>query len=528
MSEDLKPPLTRRGLELSWNTYSAALIALFAFFQAMQWPLLPKFLDIYYHLCVMKGFHDAGGYVTTAFWECAPAGRQHLYPPLLHTLMLAFYEAGLKPITIGRLVDCLSYPLLLTTVFWAVRRLSGERVAFWTLLLFSSSFSGYLASVTLSAFNLAVMLGLAALVFSVERRKIAAGLALALCFYAHTLMGWVTAAALLCAWIFALRERPLRGLLVSAGTGFLLAGPFLIYQIAHRSDFNFVRVVQNRQIDLEPFTMGLAIAGLWLSWNARRSIHGSAGSQALLGWTLASVPLLLTHANRFLSGHGLIAWSWLAALAIDAVFQKLATLRRRLLFLGGVFALFFFLAPVLRWEIGPKPPRVEWADRSAVRYLVPDPERDFRANGFSIYFPKEYDEIVQVVRASSSRNDILWCDFAHAGGVLSLLSDRATSSAMLAEVKRPGGQDPMKVAKLLIWFKTGEARAPSDMDGEVRMRGLIPVAETSMAFIYSNPHATPCNPPPKPLLPIPWMFLLTGAALTGMLLSDKFDKISIK
>src|SRR3989338_429453 len=125
-----------KGKEPSWDLYSLAALALFCFFQAMQWPLLPKFLDIYYHLFVMKSFHEAGGYVMTSFWEYAPIGRPHLYPPLLHLGMLGLYELGLKEIQIARLVDCALYPSLLIVQWLVLRRLFNPRTAFFITVIF--------------------------------------------------------------------------------------------------------------------------------------------------------------------------------------------------------------------------------------------------------------------------------------------------------------------------------------------------------------------------------------------------------
>ena len=112
-------PYALRTKEPSWTSYSALLLILFLFFQITQWPFSPKFLDAYYHLAVMKGFEEAGGYVTSAFWEYAPAGRPHLYPPALHILMLSFYKLGLSAISVARLVDLAAYPIFLFA-FWRV------------------------------------------------------------------------------------------------------------------------------------------------------------------------------------------------------------------------------------------------------------------------------------------------------------------------------------------------------------------------------------------------------------------------
>ena len=149
-----------RAKNLSWDFYAGAIVALFAFFQLLYWPLSPRFLDIYYHLSVMEGFSQAGGYTIHAFWEFAPVGRPHLYPPLLHILMLALFQTGLSEITIGRIFECALYPLLLLTIWRVSRHFFGRQAAFFIVLLFSSVYSLYLSAVVLPAFTLSTVLAL--------------------------------------------------------------------------------------------------------------------------------------------------------------------------------------------------------------------------------------------------------------------------------------------------------------------------------------------------------------------------------
>jgi len=57
-----------------------------------RWEMFPKFIDIYYHFSVVKGFEIANGIVFHDFWEYAPGGRPHLYPPFFHILILIKYS----------------------------------------------------------------------------------------------------------------------------------------------------------------------------------------------------------------------------------------------------------------------------------------------------------------------------------------------------------------------------------------------------------------------------------------------------
>src|SRR3989338_1246111 len=105
-------------MRVRWNEASWALIVLHTVLLLSWWPLLPLFVDIYYHLNVLQGFRDAGGVVLHAFWELAPAGRPHLYPPALHVGLLALDGLQLDPITLARLDSVVPYPLLLLPTWW--------------------------------------------------------------------------------------------------------------------------------------------------------------------------------------------------------------------------------------------------------------------------------------------------------------------------------------------------------------------------------------------------------------------------
>lgn len=495
----------------SWTLYSWALMGLFIFFQLMQWPLTPRFLDVYYHLSVMKGFAEAGGYVTHAYWEYAPGGRPHLYPPLLHILMLLVYKLGVPAIEVGRLVDMISYPMLLI-VFWRLaRRFHGERAAFLALVLFASSYSALLASVTLSAFNLAAILLLLGIERLESRRRIASAICLGLSFYAHTLVGWVFVLYVLLRSFPARRFRDAGAVIFG---GLILASPFLAYQISNRSAFAFVDVYENNLLEWDLGLYTLGAAALW-SYRHLKARHDLAVPLAL--WA-AMIPLLLTHPVRFLYGHGLLGLSWIGALYLDTLVEKLSrsSVRRAGSCLVGACLFFTTLAPIVRWNADTKEGSVVWADRALIRYLWPDPYANFRSNGFTIFFPEHYEEIVRIIRENSQKGDILWTDFSYTAGILAILSDRVTSCAMLAEVRPSQRSNHLTDAQLVIWFKDRDAKPQAEMLRSAERHGFRLIQETEMAFIYQNPVATVQQKVPAPLMPIWALLLLTASAFTAI------------
>ena len=101
--------------KIRWNILTLALISALSALILLNWPKYPLFIDIYYHLNVMRGFDSAGGIVTHAFWELAPEGTVHLYPPLFHLLLLIPYKLGMDVLSISKLFSLLSFPALLAT-----------------------------------------------------------------------------------------------------------------------------------------------------------------------------------------------------------------------------------------------------------------------------------------------------------------------------------------------------------------------------------------------------------------------------
>ena len=74
-----------------WGISALVLIVLMTGLSLLNWQRFPFFLDIYYHLNVMRGFDTAGGIVNHAFWELAPEGNLKLFPPPFHILLFFPY-----------------------------------------------------------------------------------------------------------------------------------------------------------------------------------------------------------------------------------------------------------------------------------------------------------------------------------------------------------------------------------------------------------------------------------------------------
>jgi len=94
--------------------------------------------DDWYHLAAMRAFSERG-FTTHAWWQFAPPGRPHLYPPLLHLVG----AAGVRytPMTlkdVNDLYKIATYSIGLLFMWLGVRLLHGPRVAFWFVVVIGS------------------------------------------------------------------------------------------------------------------------------------------------------------------------------------------------------------------------------------------------------------------------------------------------------------------------------------------------------------------------------------------------------
>ena len=468
-----KNPISR------WRVYSYVILAVVLLFQLSSWFKLPMFLDCYYHLSVMRGFNDAGGWVGTAFWENAPIGRPHLYPPLYHFVELLFFKAGLNPISIARLFDCLIYPLFLFVVWHVLKNLYSLRLAFFSLFFLVSSYTLYLALLNNTPFSLAFIFGFLAFYNLKKSKVVASTLWLALSFYTHSLMPWLVVLALFLDSFFDVGRRKYC-LSVCCGA-LLLASPLLIHQFKYLSFLRSFRAMEFYYAELNPLLYLLALGGCFLVIRKRKP------ALFFVTLALAMALLLFTHRDRFLSGQGLIPLSLLAAVCADQIWEQLsrrASLFLKALFLVTLLFLFQLFTPLVCFTPFKKGPQLltdAWFGEQIglSTYFTSSKAK-------SVYYPKFMNEAVRFVQEKTGEDDILFSNFSYAGGMVALLSHRATSTAMLAEVRSFHPFDEIAFARFILWFKEPEGGFPLYLTQAIEKYKLKKIGETKLVYFYEN------------------------------------------
>ena len=166
-----------KSAQSGWRYGALGIIALFTILLIIRWQTLPIFLDIYYHASCMTGFRDAGGIVLHDFWEYAPVGRPHLYPPLFHLILLGLSKASLPILFILRLVSATIYPLFLFTISWVVSKLYNDRCAFFTVLAATLPYTFLLNVITAIPSSIALII-LVLLFYAIETKRTLCGILL--------------------------------------------------------------------------------------------------------------------------------------------------------------------------------------------------------------------------------------------------------------------------------------------------------------------------------------------------------------
>jgi hypothetical protein len=485
----------------SWELYSVAIIGFIVFAQVMQWPMFPFFIDIYYHLSVMKGFAAAGGYVTHAFWEYAPFGRPHLYPPLFHLFLLMLYKLGLSVINVARSANFLMPIIMLSSIWFVARRLLNKRIAFFALLIASSVYSFYLATITTIPAMLAMISGLFGYYFVERHRPVAASACMVFCFYLHLVMPWVMGAALL---LYGMLERQKRKeCFIAVAAGVVAAIPLLYHQLRNLPFLSTHTVAQDLCLEINLLLCLFAIIGIICV------LRQKGRYRYFTALFIISIPFAWMHPYRYFGGEGVFALIFLAALGIESVFGYLQKNFYRFIFTGIAVVLFFMVSPTLMIDRGA--PKIIPVNSTFSNSVFGD---SYYTHSFlrSVYNEKRYGQIVSVVNKNSSEDEILFSNNAFFVGIVGSITGRATSTGMFQEVKPLVVFDRIAAARLIIWPRDSEdlTREPVEM---IEKYKLEKIADTELAFIYRNSDAVARRHVPPPYVPEMICYALIGITI---------------
>lgn len=507
--------------ENRWKIYAGSLISLFFLLLLLKWTLTPTFIDIYYHLAVMLGFNQAGGFTTQAFWEYAPFGRPHLYPALTHFLMLIFYKLNLSAVNVARLFELLIYPTTLITFWWVIKRLFSARLAFFVILISLSIYSFYLSVINFIPTSLAVILALASLVLLEKGKILASFIFLGLTFYTHAGVSWFFLVSFI---LYSLINRNIsRDCLKVVFFSFIMALPILIYQFIFREYLSLKNVLERFPLEINLWLLILFIPGLFISFK-RKEKYGF-----FIALFIASLLSMFTrYRYRFICGQGILSLIFFSSVSLDMAYERIISIlakrqaKKNIALSLLIFILFTLL--IVSPAILIKNKKVSFHLFSST-YIglfstVQEPERPHE---FSIFFPKFYEPIKDIIIKNSDPDDIIYCNLDYIAGIFSVLTGRSISVSMLREVSAFRNFDPIAVSKIIIWIKNPDKPIEKNLNFLVEKYKLKRIEETDIAYVYENQKAMAKRILPKPLLSNKAVFFILFL-LAGLVVLDIIKK----
>ena len=262
-----------------YTGYGLALLVCLAVVSALHWGWYPLFVDTYYHMAVIQGMEQAGGLPGWAFWEMAPGGRVHIYPPTIHVVGYYASLVGVSPVKYVTFLSWVLYPACLAATWLWLRKLFGARVGLIAVILLSGSTAVFWNQTTFTANAFSMTLAPLALLALESEQFLACGVLNLLASAAHP-MGLFLPPALVINTLLR-RKRWVAGLL-AASVPVLLYAPWLAHIWANRAylpeqrtggDISLMGIGAGSGLNLGVALTGAAVLGLvWILVRRREAL----------------------------------------------------------------------------------------------------------------------------------------------------------------------------------------------------------------------------------------------------------------
>ncbi len=323
------------------NTYdilSILVIIVFIIILLSRFDLYPVFVDIYYHMSVALSFDKAGGVVLWDFWEFAPEGRPHLYPPLLHCIMLFLSEFS-GHIAAGKFISFIMFPASQVTLWIFSREIFSRKTGLYSLVVLSSSMMYFrLQNVTSAAALVLVLMPLTFYAFEKEKYT-ASVILLASCLYTHVGMGPTALCSFGLYSIFC-REKLRKAVKVIAAS-LVLYIPWVIHLIANMESLAASSPPSSGQFMVFPWVLGIIGALICI----RRKKEFLIPVCVLV----CMIPMAFSYPGRF-SGHSMLPLAMLSGITLTEADNKL-TRSKRAVFVVGALLVLSLVAPTIGGQL---------------------------------------------------------------------------------------------------------------------------------------------------------------------------------
>lgn len=476
----------------SWDLYSWLIIISYLLLQMMRWPLLPQFIDIYYHFLTAWGFIQANGYTGWDFWQYAPFGRIHIYPPFFHIILAVLMKLGINKIILAKIFESITPSLFLIALWQLIRRIYNERLAFFVMLAFTSSFSFHLSLLNHIPATFTFFLGLLAYGQFFRRNLLRSLLLLTLCFYTHIGVSWLFAFSFL--FLGLLNQQYRKECFIIFITAFILSLPILCKQLTGIRFIKHLGFSLNERyiLQIKVIDYLLAFLGLFVVFKEDKRYR------LFLSFFLASL-IFIIYPYRLFSAEGYFPVILLSGLFMYYLFEKFHKIYPSL-----ILALFvLFLSPTISMNRALGEQKVTYklniGDSSFMGMLF--------ARGQTIWYPSEYLSAARLVKDNSQAHDIVYSTLNIAGMALAAISERPTANALFPEIGPSRQFDPFSVAKIIVFTKVDN---PQTVNRIVNFYKLVNIGENKLFIFYKNPDCNVKVKKAEASIPF-WAIMLIGS-----------------
>jgi len=462
----------------SYDFWSVIILIFYAMMQISRWPLFPQHIDIYYHLLTAWGFIQAGGYSNWDFWQYAPIGRPHAYPPLFHIVLALLMKAGVDKIVLARIFS-VAIPLAFLFTLWNfLRKKFSSCLAFFSLVTISSSLSFYASLTNHMPSTIALTFGILAIWQFMNNKTLLALLLLALCFYTHMGVSYFIVFTLA---IYALfnKEHFRQAITIVIGA-MILAIPMIMRQLSCINLLSLPYIRENYCREFKTIDYILAAIGFTIL------LRSKGKGRLFLALFLASF-VYLPYKARFFSAEGYLPVALLAAVAIYGICESFGKNRYAKYIVISVTAFMLIFSPTIatgQVDVGKPANRLFLFDSAIMNMIFPTANE--RIISGTIWFEKGYSFVSRLIRENSSPDDIIYCTENTTGLCLAVASGRATANYLLPEVYSKGRTDPYADSKIIIMLKYYDPISAKEI---IKKYGLVLLGRNELFDVYKNPSA---------------------------------------
>ncbi|MCM8823365.1 MAG: hypothetical protein NC822_01670 [Candidatus Omnitrophica bacterium] len=457
-----------------YNILSFILLTLVTIFSIVRFPYLPQFIDGYYHLSCANGFIKSGGWVGIAWWDFAPLGRPHLYPPLYHFIIVFLKTIGVEGLTAIRLTEISIVPLFFFSLWYIFKKEISIVFAFFFLLISTSFFSFYTSvSANLPA-SIALILSIFSGYFLKKKKIVSSILFLVLAFYTHAAIPWITLISLI--FIACLSKDYGKSSLKVILVSLCLASFLLFHQIRY---FNYINLSILKEVMFSHFSIFILVSGIISFFlNFKREDFFRL---FFMGLILGSIIVFFKYPYRLFSSQGMLGWIFYSSYLCEQVVRIIKSKWINFVFLILVVYLFFFHSTI-DLEEG----KAKFNLFSSTYHYLSSGKFTYFLEYASLFFPQHYLPVANIIKTFSEENEIIVSNLNFSSQVFSSLTNRPTSRSILSEVKGFRDFSVYRVAKIIIWVKPF-TRKLAYLQEKLDLNKLY---ENDMFLVYFNPHCS--------------------------------------